>query len=337
MNTTTDLGTPKLVIAGGSGYLGRRLVRAALGRGSEVVVLSRRGGGEISGARVVEWDGRTRGEWVRELEGAAGLVNLAGESVNCRYTRRALAAMDGSRVDSTRVLGDAIHGCVVPPRVWVQASSLAIHGDGGDRWCDEEAGPGTGPGVVTARKWERAFAESPTPRTRRVVLRISFVLGRGGGALSMLERATRAFLGGAVGSGRQYVSWIHESDMNRILLRAVEDSGMSGIYVASSPDPVRNEEFMRELRGMLGRPWAPRTPAWLVRVGCWLMRTEPMLALTGRRGDPRRLEEAGFTFRFPTLREALVDLYESEGLAAPARTAVSDGPVGMRKLALKWR
>ena len=142
-----------------------------------------------------------------------------------------------------------------------------------------------------------------------MVLRISFVLGRDEGALATMARVARWGAGGAVGSGRQYVSWIHVADMIRVVLRAVEDPAMSGLYVATSPEPVRNEEFMRQLRGVLGRPWAPRTPVWLVRFGCWLMRTEPVLALTGRRGDPRRLEEAGFTFRFPTLREALADLY----------------------------
>ncbi len=309
MNIQSTDGTRRLVIAGGSGFVGRGLGAEAMRRGYEVVVLSRSGEAVVAGARAVRWDGRTRGEWVRELEGAMALVNLAGKNVNCRYTRRALAEIDASRVDSTRVLGDAVHGCVAPPRVWVQAGTLAIHGDAGDRWCDEEAPFGSGPGVKTARKWERAFAESPTPRTRRVLLRISFVLGRDGGALATLEHITRAYLGGAVGSGRQFVSWIHEADMNRIFLRAIEDEAMSGVYVASSPEPARNAAFMSELRDALRRPWAPRTPAWMVRVGCWLMRTEPLLALTGRRGDPRRLEEAGFIFRFPTLRETLADLY----------------------------
>lgn len=306
------LNRPKLVIAGGSGFLGRSLARAAMGRGYEVVVLARAGARVDRGVRVVTWDGRTRGGWVRELEGAEALVNVAGKNVNCRYGKAALAEIDASRVDSTRVLGDAIHGCVVPPRVWVQAGTLAIYGDAGDRWCDEEAPVGEGIPVRTARKWEQAFGHSPTPRTRRVVLRISFVLGRHGGALATMARVARAFVGGAVGTGRQFVSWIHVADMNRVFLRAVEDETMAGIYNATSPEPVRNEEFMRELRTVLGRPWAPRTPSWLVRLGCLLLRTEPVLALTGRRGDPRRLEEAGFTFRFPTLREALADVYRGQ-------------------------
>lgn len=309
------------MIAGGSGFLGRALAAAAVGRGYEVVVLSREAGASVSGARVVGWDGRTRGDWVRELEGAEAVVNLAGKNVGCRYTRRALAEIDRSRVESTRVLGDAMHACRVPPRVWVQASTLAIYGDAGDRWCDEEAPVGEGVPVRTARKWEQAWAESPTPRTRRVVLRISFVLGREAGALATMARVARGFLGGAIGSGRQFISWIHGADMNRIFLRVIEDETMSGLYAATSPEPVRNEEFMAHLRRVLGRPWAPRTPAWVVRIGCWLLGTEPVLALTGRRGDPRRLEEAGFTFRFPTLGEALSDLYSGETRQRAGRPA----------------
>ena len=299
---------PRVVLAGGSGFLGRLLAGVLVGRGYEVVVLTRREGVEVAGARVVRWDGRTRGGGVKELEGAEAVVNLAGKNVNCRYTKAALAEIDRSRVDSTRVLGDAMHGCVVPPRVWVQSGTLAIHGDAGERWCDEEAAAGDGVPVRTARRWERAFAESPTPRTRRVLLRISFVLGADGGVLPLMARMARWFFGGAMGSGRQFVSWIHAADLARVVVRAIEDEGISGVYVASSPEPVRNEEFMGELRRVLGRPWSPPVPVCLVRFGCWVMRTEPVLALTGRRGDPRRLEEAGFTFRFPTLREALTDL-----------------------------
>lgn len=326
MNTLTMESGRRLVIAGGSGFVGRALAVAAADRGYEVVVLSRRAGVRVPRARVVWWDGRTRGAWVKELEGAEALVNLAGRTVNGRYTREVLREMDGSRVETTRVLGDAVHGCVVAPRVWVQAGSLAIYGDAGDRWCDEEAPLGEGVPVRTARRWERAFAESPTPRTRRVVLRMGLVLGREAGVLAMMARVVKWGVGGALGSGRQFVSWIHVADLVRVVMRAVEDASMTGVYVASSPEPVRNAEFMEQLREVWGRPWVPRVPAWLVRCGCWLMGTEAVLALTGRRGDPRRLEEAGFTFRFPVLREALADLYGGGERRGPARVGVP-GPV----------
>ncbi len=298
-----------LVIAGGRGFLGRALAEAAHRRGMEVVILSRSPERWRGPGRAVWWDGRTRGAWEAALDGAAAVVNLAGKNVDCRYTKEALAEIDRSRVESVRAVGDALHQAVAPPAVWIQAGTLAIYGDAGDRWCDEDAPLGEGIPPATARQWEAAFAHSPTPRTRRVLFRISFVLQQGAGALRRLERLTRLGLGGAIGNGRQFVSWIHVDDFTRAVFRAIDDPGFSGVYNLTSPEPVPNADFMAGLRHALHRPWAPPAPRWLVRAGCRLLRTEPVLALTGRRGDPRRLEEAGFTFRFPTLRSALADLF----------------------------
>jgi hypothetical protein len=299
----------RIILAGGSGFLGRLLAQAITARGDEAVILTRHPNDGTLAARAVYWDGKTVGAWAHELEGADAVINLAGKNVNCRYTRKALAEINASRVDSVRVVGEAIRRCAKPPLAWVQTGSLAIYGDAADRTSEEDAPVGRGIPVETCLRWEQAFEEAPTPATRRVWLRISFVLGRDGGALQFLERLTRCFLGGSVGNGRQYISWIHEQDMVRLFLRAVDDSQMSGIYNATSAAPVTNAEFMRELRHVLNRPWSPPTPAWAVRIGCWFMRTEPVLALTGRRGIPRRLMDEGFTFDHPTLREALTHLY----------------------------
>jgi uncharacterized protein (TIGR01777 family) len=302
---------PRIIIAGGSGLLGCALTREFGERGYEVLVLTRRPERSVAGARTVKWDGRRAGPWTAELEGARAVINLTGKNVNCRYTPRALAEINASRVESVRTLGDAMHRCLVPPEVWVKASSLAIHGDAGDRDCDELAPPGTGIPVKTCQKWETAFAHSPTPRTRRVMLRMSFVLNRGAGALRILERMTRCFLGGSIGSGKQFISWIHIRDMAGIFLRAVENPNMTGLYTATSPGAVTNAEFMRRLRKILHRPWSPPVPAWLVPLGCLFLRTEPVLALTGRKGVPRRLRDEGFAFEFPDLEGALADLYEN--------------------------
>lgn len=303
------MNTHRIILAGGGGFLGRALALEFSARGYEVVILTRYPDRPVSGARTVRWDGRTAGPWTAELEGARAVINLTGKNVNCRYTARALAEINASRVESVRTLGDAMHRCLLPPEAWVQASSLAIHGDAGERACDEMSPPGSGIPVKTCQKWETAFSHSPTPRTRRVVLRISFVLDRGQGALRMLERITRCFLGGSIGSGRQFISWIHVKDMVRIFVRAVEDPNMTGLYTATSPGAVSNADFMRSLRKTLHRPWSPPVPAWLVPLGCLLLRTEPVLALTGRRGVPRRLAEEGFEFAFPELEDALNDLY----------------------------
>jgi uncharacterized protein len=232
--------------------------------------------------------------------------------VNCRYTRAALKEIDQSRVNAVRVMGKAISWCKRPPRVLVQASTTAIYGDAIERECDESTPPGEGIPPATAKMWEAAFDAAASPRTRRVLLRMSFVLGPDGGELRTLSSLTRCFVGGPAGSGRQFISWVHLDDLVRIFIRAIDDERMCGLYVVATPNPVRNVSLMRELRRVLHRPWSPRVPAPLVRFGCFLMRTEPVLALTGRRAIPRRLIEERFVFRYPTLREALDSIFGGE-------------------------
>ncbi len=299
----------KVIIAGGNGFLGTSLARHLSSEGYEVFVLARRPLPADVPARHLAWDGRTVGPWAAELEGARAVVNLTGKNVNCRYTTAALAEINGSRVDSVKVIGEAIRACRFPPAVWVQAGSLAIYGDAGERICDEGTPHGEGIPVDTCLKWESAFNAENTPHTRKVIYRISFVLGNGGGALRMLAGLTKCFLGGAIGNGRQYISWLHVEDMNRLWLRAIEDESMSGVYNATAPTAVTNAEFMGELRRTLHRPWSPPLPAFLVPIGCFFLRTEPVLALTGRRGLPARLKQEGFEFRYTELPEALHDLF----------------------------
>ncbi len=307
-----------MILAGGSGFLGQDLARVLLAKGCEVVVLTRRpgAGGEtgknetrdLGSYREVEWDGRTVGAWAGLLDGARAVVNLAGRSVNCRHTPQNRREIVDSRVDSVKVIGAAIRKCARPPEAWVQASTLAIYGDLADQWCEEDSPSGTGfPAEVTIA-WEKALAEEQTPGTRKVALRIGFVLGRDGGALKVLAKLARLGLGGTTGSGRQYISWIHLDDMSRMFVEAIERGDWEGPFNATGPEPVTNQEFMRELRRAVNRPWSPPAPAWAVRVGAWFMGTEGDLALTGRRCAPRRAMEMGFEFRFPGLRGALEEI-----------------------------
>ena len=308
----------RVILAGGSGFLGRALAARLVSLGYDVVVLSRSPAAQsaaTAGATFARWDGRTLGDWARHLEGARAVVNFTGRNVNCRYTERNLREIDESRVDSVKVMAAAINGCRDKPLVLVQAATTAIYGDAGERVCDEDAPAGEGIPPATAKKWEGAFAAHPTPGVRRVLLRISFALGTGGGALPVLAGLTKWFLGGAAGSGRQYISWIHLDDLTRLFVWAIENERAEGLYNATSPGPVTNKQFMRELRRALHRPWSPPTPAPLVHVGCFFMRTEPVLALTGRRCVPARLLREGFTFEYPTLPEAL-----REVLGGAART-----------------
>ena len=306
-----DTNPPHVVLAGGSGHLGRHLARALVAAGTRVTVLSRRRPGhpDPDGVTTRLWDGRTLGPWVACLEDAAAVVNLTGKSVDCRYSAAALAEINASRVDSVHVLDAALGKCQRPPPVLVQAASTALYGDAGKRPCAEDAPAGDGIPPETCIRWEAAVADMRSP-VRRVVLRISFVLtSDGGGALARLERITRCYLGGAIGSGRQWISWIHIDDFVRIVGRAISDPRMAGVYNVTAPDPRPNADFMRALRRALGRPWSPPTPAWAVHLGCWLMRTEPVLALTGRRAIPQRLLAEGFAFGHPDLDQALAALY----------------------------
>ena len=298
----------RVVLAGGSGFLGRALAEAFAGAGYEPVVLTRKAKRGRAGVRQVEWDGRTVGAWARELEGAAAVVNLAGRSVDCRHTPRHRREIMESRLHSVEAVGRAIQSCEEPPKVLIQAASLAIYGDAGRRLCCEDAPAGEGFPVEVCLRWERAFDSWQLPRTRKVLLRIGFVLGRDGGALPRLARLARLYLGGTVGEGHQYISWLHLRDFCRLVLWCVEHEGAAGVYNATGPCPVTNAEFMCELRCALKRPWSPRTPAWLVRLGAFLLRTEPALALEGRRCIPDRLVEEHFKFVYTNLESALADL-----------------------------
>lgn len=300
---------PRVVLAGGSGFLGQALAKALLGKGYEVVILSRghhREGGEI---RQLHWDGKALGDWAQSIDGAKAIVNLTGRSVNCRHTPEHRREIMESRVHSVRVLGEAVASCDQPPEVWVQASSLAIYGDPGDRWCDEDAPQAEGFSEEVCKRWEGEFAKVDAAGLRKVVMRIGIVLDSDQGALPVLGRLTRFFLGGRVGNGRQYISWIHLADLIRMFVEAIERPEISGVFNVTGPNPVTNAEFMRELRRALHRPWSPPVPAWATHIGAFLMRTEPSLALTGRRGRPKRFLESGFQFEFPDLRGALADLY----------------------------
>jgi uncharacterized protein (TIGR01777 family) len=299
----------RIVLAGGSGFLGRSLARKLLKKNYEVVVLTRSPEERTDGILEVQWDGKTLGEWIQFMNGAEAVVNLAGRSVNCRHTPENRLEIVESRVNSVNALAAAIDHVARPPHVWVQAGSLAFYGDLADEWCEENTPSGQGTAVETCRLWENAFKIVPLANTRRVLLRIGLVLARHGGALSVLGNLTKWFLGGAAGNGRQYVSWVHLADMNQMWMDSIERDDLVGVFNATAPNPVTNAEFMRELRRAMYRPWCPPAPVWAVRLGSRLMKTEPSLALTGRRCTPLHFLEKGFKFQYPELADALADIY----------------------------
>lgn len=298
----------KVVVAGGSGALGRRVCADLAARGHDVVVLSR--SPRPGSYRQVAWDGRTVGPWARELEGSA-VINLAGELVDRRPTPANVDLLTRSRVEPTRALARAAADLDAPVPVWVQASTLAIYGDAGETLLTEDSPVADGPPQMAgvARAWEDAAAGAPAER--QVVLRTSIVLDRGTPALDRLTGLVRAGLGGRVASGRQWFSWVHVEDWLTVLrwsLGLEDADAPSGVVLATAPGPVRNGELMATLRQVLHRPPSPPTPKTLVRLGAWAMRTDPALALTGRRATSLRIAEAGLRLRHPQLRPALADL-----------------------------
>ena len=296
------------MIPGGSGFLGRSLSDHLVGKGYQVVMLSRSPTVNPGRAQEEAWDGKTIGTWSRLLDGAEAVVNLAGKSVNCRYTPANRKEIIDSRIDSVNAIGAAIASCEKPPDVWVQAGSLAIYGDTGNRICDETAPYGDGFPVETCVLWEQAFDEAQTPDTRKVMLRIGFALAGKGGAMDPLMNLAKLFLGGTTGNGRQYISWLHVRDLNRMFEWAIERDNIEGVFNATGPTPVTNAEFMRELRRALHRPWSPPVPEWAAKIGARLMGTEAELALHGRRCLPKRFLDEGFVFEYPQLRAAFGEL-----------------------------
>lgn len=300
----------KIIIAGGTGFLGMNLARHLTKEGCEVVLVSRNPPKERGAWRHATWDGRTVGDWAKELEGAAGLVNLAGRTVDCINSSDHRDEILRSRVEATLALGAALQEVKNRPTVWVQMSTAHIYGDPPELVCDEDSVPGRcGLAPEVGKAWEQAYTDSVPDDVRQVVFRTSFVLGRTNGAFPKMKLLARLGLGGRVASGRQGISWIHETDMTRLLALGLKDESMTGLYLATAPDPVSQATFMKTLRRAIGIPFGLPASEWMVRFGAYfLLRTNPELILYGRYCVSRRLEQQGFAFRFPKIEPALADL-----------------------------
>jgi uncharacterized protein (TIGR01777 family) len=307
--------TKRLILAGGSGFLGRALAAYFLRAGWEVVILTRSPGRSGGMGREVAWDARNVGPWQKELDGAAAIVNLTGKSVDCRYTAHNRKEIMESRVDSTRVLGYAIGRCSRPPLVWLNASTATIYRHTFDGAWDESGEIKAMPeakdafSVEVATAWERTLDAACTPNTRKIAMRTAMVLGTGRNSVfPVLRRLVRLGLGGRMGSGRQFVSWIHELDFCRTVEWLIAHHDLRGAINIAAPNPVTNRDMMSILRHVCRMPFGLPSASWMLEVGAFFLRTETELIIKSRRVVPGRLIESGFEFQFPTIREAFENL-----------------------------
>ncbi|HEY0029519.1 MAG TPA: TIGR01777 family oxidoreductase [Bacteroidia bacterium] len=299
----------KLILAGGTGFLGQAIVDRFNSNGTEIIVLTRGGDRKDKNIRYIHWDGKTLDKWAAELEGTDVLVNLTGKSVDCRYTEKNKAEIISSRVNATKVLGDAISKTKNPPKVWMNAASATIYRYSEDTPMDEGQGEtGSGFSVDVCKQWEDAFNAATTPTTRKIALRISMVLGKQGGVIPVLSKLVKVGLGGKMGSGKQFISWIHIDDFLNSIEWLIEHQQDSGPYNMASPEPISNKEFMRIMRGTLHRKIGLPATKWMLEIGAFFIRTETELILKSRRVVPGKLLKEGFMFKYGTAKAALTNL-----------------------------
>lgn len=299
-----------IVIAGGTGFLGQALARFFTERGWQVKILTRHANATLKHGTTINWDACVIGPWIHELEGTDALVNLCGRSVNCRYHARNRATILDSRLATTELLANAIEKLDTPPPVWLNAASATIYRHSLDTAMTEDAGElGDGFSVDVCRAWENAFFAPRLPRTRRIALRTSMVLGHAKNSVyPVLRRITRCGMGGRFGDGKQMMSWIHHRDFVRAVHFLIEEADLEGPVNITAPAPVTNSVFMKTLRESLGIPFGVPHFCACMELAAFLARTETELILKSRFAFPEKLLSHRFVFNFPFLDEALADL-----------------------------
>ena len=318
-----------VVIFGANGFLGRYLCQHYRRKGREVVAIGRSQVGLPKEVMFLDWDARSLGPWALALEGAALVINLAGRSVNCRYNEKNRREIMESRVGTTRLIGEAIRNCKVPPKVWMNASTATWYRHATDRPQDENSGePGEGFSCEVACAWEKSFFDSVVPAsTRKIALRIGMVLANEDGSVfNTIADLVRRGLGGTMGPGTQRVSWIHMEDFIAALELLEGNPLADGIFNVTAPEAPTNRIWMRRFREVLAAPLGLPAASWMLELGARVMGTETELVTKSRWVRPRRLEEIGFSWRFPGVRPALLDLLDRPGtegfFEVPAKRAV---------------
>jgi uncharacterized protein (TIGR01777 family) len=294
----------KIVIAGGTGLVGGFLNKKFTEAGYEVIIISR-------SKDHINWDNHQLIN--AALENAGMLINLAGKSVDCRYNEKNKKEIFESRIGTTKILGEAILNCKNPPPLWINSSTATIYRHAEDRAMTESTGEiGTGFSVNVATNWEKTFFSYNLPQTRQVALRMTIVLGNNGGVIKPLKKLVRFGLGGKQGSGKQMFSWIHIEDLFRIIIFVQQHNEISGVLNTAAPTPLSNKILMQQLRKSMRALFGLPAPAWLLKIGAVLIKTETELILKSRWVIPERLSVAGFRFQYPDIDTALKQIMSNK-------------------------
>lgn len=323
----------RIVIAGGAGHLGHVLAPHFHRCGHKVTILSRQT--YTAPWEIVRWNGRDPGDWTKAINGADIVINLAGRSVDCRYNQANRREIINSRVESTHAIGQAIENANHPPRLWLNASTATIYRHALDRPMDEITGEPGGSesgappewafSIDVAKAWEQAFFEASTPGTRKIAMRCAMVMApTQGGVFDVLLKLVRLGLGGAMGSGQQFVSWIHDADFLRAIDFVIANESLDGPINICAPNPLPNRDFMRTLRQVYGARVGLPAAKWMLEIGAFFLRTETELLLKSRRVIPTRLLDAGFKFAYPDWSSAANDLVQRWRKPIPASAVAAD-------------
>lgn len=292
----------KIVIAGGTGFIGKYLKIQFEKLGFEIIIIARK-------APSIIWEANN--EIIKALENSEILINLAGKSVDCRYNEKNKSEILWSRTETTKILGNAILKCQNPPKLWINSSTATIYRHAEDRGMTEINGEiGSGFSVNVAKNWEKAFFDFDLKQTRKVALRIAIVLGKGGGAFSPLKNLVHFGLGGKQGNGNQMFSWLHIEDLFNIIQFINGHSELDGIFNCSSPTAITNKFLMKTLREKLKIPFGFPSPKWLLEIGAVLIKTETELILKSRWVLPERLLKLGYDFKYPNIERAIENILE---------------------------
>lgn len=300
----------KMIIPGGTGFIGQYVAQFFLKKEYQVIILTRGKSQVKNGITYCNWDGKSLGDWTKYFEGAEVILNLAGKSVDCRYNNKNKKEILDSRIESTKIIGQAIDQCTRPPKLWINMSTATIYQHTQEAKANDEKNGiiGNDFSMNVAKAWEKTANDFQLFATRKILMRTSIVLGKDGGAFTHLAPLVKFGLGGKNGSGKQFVSWVHVHDLARIIDWFIQNKEASGAYNCTSPNPIRNKNFMEKIREVFNISVGLPAPEWLLKIGTFILRTEAELVLKSRKVVPQKLLDEGFSFRFTELSKALKNI-----------------------------